>query len=47
MVAFSPDGKLVAVMGYGGIYLMNPDGSQLRRIDPLGDRGGLDWIRGG
>ncbi len=47
MVAFSPDGKLVAVMGYGGIYLMNPDGSQLRRIDPLGDHGGLDWIRGG
>jgi mono/diheme cytochrome c family protein len=47
MVAFSPSGKQVAVMGYGGIYLMNPDGSQLRRIDPLGDHGGLDWLPGG
>jgi Tol biopolymer transport system component len=46
MVAFSPDGTQVAVMGYGGIYLMNLDGSRLRRIDPLGDHGGLDWIQG-
>jgi mono/diheme cytochrome c family protein/Tol biopolymer transport system component len=44
MVAFAPDGKQVAVMGYGGIYLMNPDGSRLRRIDQLGDHGGLDWL---
>jgi Tol biopolymer transport system component/mono/diheme cytochrome c family protein len=47
MVAFSPDGTQVAVMGYGGIYLMNADGSNQRRIDPLGDHGGVDWIRGG
>jgi mono/diheme cytochrome c family protein/Tol biopolymer transport system component len=47
MVTFAPDGKQVAVMGYGGIYLMNPDGSNLRRIDQLGDHGGLDWLPGG
>jgi Tol biopolymer transport system component len=43
MSAFSPDGKQVAVMGLGGIYLMAPDGSDLRRIDTQGDHGGLDW----
>jgi len=41
--AFSPDGKQLVVMGGGGIYLMQADGSQLRKIDPLGDHGGLDW----
>jgi Tol biopolymer transport system component/mono/diheme cytochrome c family protein len=45
MVAFSPDGKQVAIMGLGGIYLMAPDGSQLRKIDAVGDHGGLDWAR--
>jgi mono/diheme cytochrome c family protein/Tol biopolymer transport system component len=43
MAAFSPDGKQVAVMGLGGIYLMEADGSRLRRIDQAGDHGGLDW----
>jgi hypothetical protein len=33
------------VLAYNGMYLMNPDGSNLRRIDPRGDHGGLDWIR--
>ncbi len=45
MTAFSPDGKQVAVMGLGGIYLMAPDGSQLRKIDAVCDHGGLDWAR--
>ena len=45
MAAFAPDGRQVAVMGLGGIYLMTPDGTQLRRIDPTGDHGGLDWAR--
>ena len=45
MAAFAPDGKQVAVMGLGGIYMMEADGSRLRRIDPTGDHGGLDWPR--
>jgi mono/diheme cytochrome c family protein/Tol biopolymer transport system component len=45
MAAFSPDSKQIAVMGLGGIYLMESDGSRLRRIDQVGDHGGLDWPR--
>jgi mono/diheme cytochrome c family protein/Tol biopolymer transport system component len=45
MAAFAPDGKQVVVMGLGGIYLMDADGGHLRRIDPVGDHGGLDWPR--
>ena len=45
MVAFAPDGKQIVMMGAGGIYLMSADGSNLRKIDPLGDHGGLDWAR--
>ena len=41
---FSPDGTQVAVMGGGGIYVLNADGSDLRKVDPLGDHGGLDWV---
>ena len=43
MAAFAPDGKQIAVMGLGGIYLMDADGTRLRRIDETGDHGGLDW----
>ncbi|HEU5098463.1 MAG TPA: c-type cytochrome [Roseiflexaceae bacterium] len=45
MASFAPDGKQIAVMGLGGIYLMDADGSRLRRIDQVGDHGGLDWVR--
>jgi mono/diheme cytochrome c family protein len=45
MAAFAPDGKQIAVMGAGGFYLMDADGAHLRRIDPAGDHGGLDWVR--
>jgi Tol biopolymer transport system component/mono/diheme cytochrome c family protein len=45
MATFSPDGKQLAVMGAGGIYLLDADGANLRRIDPAGDHGGLEWIR--
>jgi hypothetical protein len=43
MATFSPDGQVVAVLAYNGMYLMNPDGSNLRRIQPVGDHGGIDW----
>jgi mono/diheme cytochrome c family protein len=45
MAVFSADGRQLVMMGAGGIYLLNPDGSNLRKIDPLGDHGGLDWAR--
>jgi Tol biopolymer transport system component len=45
MAAFSPDGGQIAILAENGIYLMEADGSRLRLIDPLGDRGGLDWAR--
>ena len=43
MAIFSPDGDQIVMMGAGGIYVMQSDGSNLRKIDPLGDHGGLDW----
>jgi mono/diheme cytochrome c family protein len=43
MAAFSPDGRTAVVMGANGMYLMSADGSNLRRISPMGDHGGLDW----
>jgi mono/diheme cytochrome c family protein len=45
MGVFSSDGVQIAVEGAGGIYLMNADGSNVRKIDPVGDHGGLDWAR--
>lgn len=43
MAVFSPDGTRIAILGFGGLYLMNADGTDLRRIDREGDHGGLDW----
>jgi Tol biopolymer transport system component/mono/diheme cytochrome c family protein len=45
LVSFSPDGSELLMMGSGGIYRLKPDGSELRRIDPLGDHGGIDWAK--
>lgn len=45
MGAFAPDGARIAVMGAGGIYLLNSDGSNIRKLDQVGDHGGLDWAQ--
>ncbi|MDQ2997926.1 MAG: hypothetical protein M3R61_12840 [Chloroflexota bacterium] len=46
MAGFSPASGTIALMGAGGIYLMNADGGNLRKVEALGDHGGLDWARG-
>ena len=43
MSVFSPDGTQIVIMGEGGIYRMDVDGSNLRKIDLVVDHGGLDW----
>lgn len=45
VAAFSPDGAQIVVMGGNGIYLLDGDGSKLRRIDMVGSHGGVDWAR--
>jgi mono/diheme cytochrome c family protein/Tol biopolymer transport system component len=45
MGVFTSDGARIAVIGAGGIYTMNRDGSDVRKIDPIGDHGGLDWAQ--
>lgn len=45
MGVFAPDGTRIVVMGAGGIYLVNANGSNVRKIDPIGDHGGLDWAQ--
>jgi Tol biopolymer transport system component/mono/diheme cytochrome c family protein len=41
--AFSPDGREIVMLGLSGIYRADNDGSRLRRIDPIGGYGGIDW----
>ena len=43
--AWSPDGKRLAMLAGGGLYLLNADGSDLRAIDPRGGHGTIDWRR--
>jgi dipeptidyl aminopeptidase/acylaminoacyl peptidase/mono/diheme cytochrome c family protein len=40
---FSPDGSEIALLGVTGLYRLERDGAQLRRIDSQGSYGGLDW----
>lgn len=42
--AFSPAGDLLAVIGSGGVYIMQPDGSRLVQIARLLATGTVDWI---
>jgi Tol biopolymer transport system component len=41
--AFSPDGKHLALLAAGGIYVMNPDGSNQVKLTNIGSVGTLDW----
>ncbi len=43
MGIFSPDGERIIILAAGGIYEMNADGTNLQKLDPIGDHGGLDW----
>ncbi len=41
---FVPDGNGLVMMGAGGMYRMNVDGSNMQLIDTIGGHGGLDWL---
>jgi mono/diheme cytochrome c family protein/Tol biopolymer transport system component len=43
--SFSPDSSEIIWMSFSGIYRMDADGANIRRISPLGDHGGLAWLR--
>ena len=42
-VAWSPDGKRIAILAGGGIYVMNADGSAFASVDSKGGHGSVDW----
>ena len=41
--AWSPDGRWIAILGGGGIYLARTDGSVLVRLSATGGAGSLVW----
>jgi Tol biopolymer transport system component len=41
--AWSPDGRRLALLAGGGIYVLNADGSNLTTIDQRGGHGMIDW----
>lgn len=45
VAAFAPDGSQLAVIGTEGIYILDSDGGNFRKIDTTGGGGGLDWLR--
>jgi len=42
---WSPDGKRMAILAGGGIYVLNPDGSGFANVDQRGGHGMVDWHR--
>jgi Tol biopolymer transport system component len=42
---FSPDGKRMAILAGGGIYVVNADGSGFANVDQRGGHGLVDWRR--
>ena len=43
--AFSPDGKHLAMLTADGIYVMNPDGTDLKLLTDTAGVGTLAWVR--
>jgi hypothetical protein len=41
---FSPDGQHIAYLSASGLYLMNPDGSEVQRILRTTGYGTIDWV---
>jgi Tol biopolymer transport system component len=44
--AWSPDGRRLALLVGGGLYVLNADGSELTLVERLGGGGAVDWRRG-
>ena len=42
---FSPDGQSIAFATFNGLYLMNPDGSDLEKLLDIGATTSLSWVR--
>ena len=43
MPVWSPDGKRLAFLSGGGVYVLNPDGSALTKVSTRGSYGTLVW----
>jgi Tol biopolymer transport system component len=42
-VAWAPDGKRIAILAGGGLYLMDADGGGFASLDSKGGHGSIDW----
>ena len=42
---WAPDGRRLAILSGGGLYVLNADGSDVRAIDQRGGHGTIDWRR--
>jgi Tol biopolymer transport system component len=44
--AYAPDGSRIAFIDYSGLYLMNPDGSEIAQLLQISTWGMLAWVGG-
>jgi hypothetical protein len=42
--SYSPDGRHIAFVCDAGFFIMNPDGSNLGLLNPVGGLGMMEWI---
>jgi Tol biopolymer transport system component len=42
---FAPDGQHIAFLSASGLYVMNPDGSAVKRLLKTTGYGTIDWVR--